>query len=243
MAGDLSAVLVAAGIFAGALVSGFTGFAFSGVAGALLLHVLAPAEAVPLMMVCSLVVQAASLVALRRHIAWRASAGLVAGGLLGMPLALYALLHAAPAALRTGFGVFLATYACYMLLRPRLRLFENARGAAPDAVVGFLGGLVGGLTAMPGAIPTIWCDLRGIAKDRQRGFVQPYIAVMQVAALGLLAVQHGLPEALLGNVLFSLAPLAGGAVAGLALFGKVSDSIFRRALLCMLLASGVGYIV
>src|SRR5258707_948763 len=47
-----SYLLVSAGIFAGAVVSGLMGFAFSAVAGAILLHVLPPTEAVPLMMAC-----------------------------------------------------------------------------------------------------------------------------------------------------------------------------------------------
>src|SRR5262249_46508746 len=100
-----------------------------------------------------------------------------------------------------------------------------------------------GLTAMPGAVPTIWCDLRGIAKDKQRAIVQPYIASMQIAALAVLTAQHGLPAALGVNVLLSIAPLVAGAVAGLALFGKVNDALFRRALLCVLFASGLGYLV
>ena len=40
MSVDLSQLFIALGIFAGAVVSGFTGFAFSAVAGAVLLHVL-----------------------------------------------------------------------------------------------------------------------------------------------------------------------------------------------------------
>src|SRR3984893_11723822 len=36
-------------------------------------------------------------------------------------------------------------------------------------MVGFAGGLVGGLTAMPGSLPIIWCDLRGVSKEHQRG--------------------------------------------------------------------------
>src|SRR4029077_6452129 len=63
--GDLPQLFVALGIFAGAVVSGFTGFAFSAVAGAVLLHVMPPREAVPLMMVCSVLVQSMSLVSLR----------------------------------------------------------------------------------------------------------------------------------------------------------------------------------
>jgi hypothetical protein len=74
-----------------------------------------------------------------------------------------------------------------MLLRPAVRRFEHASARRYDAAIGLLGGLIGGVTAMPGAVPTIWCDLRGIPKEQQRGFVQPYIAAMQIAALAILA--------------------------------------------------------
>ena len=236
-------LLMGLAVFAGAVVSGFTGFAFSAVAGAILLHVLPPAEAVPLMMVCSVLVQGASLVSLRRSVDWRGTLNFVAGGLVGLPPALYLLEHADPSWVRVGFGVFLAAYSIYMLARPRIRYFEHVRAGGYDVAAGFLGGLLGGLTAMPGAMPTIWCDLRGIAKDRQRGLVQPYIAAMQVAALTMLATQRGLPAELAGNLLLCVAPLGAGALLGLALFGRVSDGVFRRAVLCVLLASGLGYVV
>src|SRR5882724_7444733 len=69
--------LLCVGVFAGAFVSGLAGFAFSAVAGAILLHVRPPTEAVPLMMACSMVVQGASLVALRNSISWQGSLALV----------------------------------------------------------------------------------------------------------------------------------------------------------------------
>ena len=240
---DLAQAAVALGIFAGAVVSGFTGFAFSAVAGAILLHVLPPAEAVPLMMVCSVLVQSIGLVSLRRQIQWRASLVFVAGGLLGLPPALYLLLHADPALFRIGFGCLLALYAAYMLLRPAVRPFKETQGARYDAAIGFAGGAVGGLTAMPGAVLTVWCDLRGFGKERQRGLVQPYIAALQVAALAYLAARGELPEALIREVLFSLAPLAIGTLLGLALFGRVSDFLFRRVLLSVLLVSGLAYVI
>lgn len=239
--GDLPQLFVALGIFAGAVVSGFTGFAFSAVAGAVLLHVMPPREAVPLMMVCSVLVQSMSLVSLRRHIDWRGSARLILGGLAGLPPALYVLLHTDPAVFRIGFGIFLAAYAAYMLLRPAVRAFRNA-GAYSEVLVGLAGGLIGGLTAMPGAIPTIWGDLRGLPKDRQRGVVQPYITAMQVAALAFLAAERGIPTTLSAEVLRSLAPLAAGTLVGLALFGRVSDGQFRRVLLSVLLLSGLVYV-
>lgn len=245
MSGDplLLHLLMALGVFAGAVVSGFCGFAFSAVAGATLLHALPPSEAVPLMMVCSVLVQTACLVSLRRHVRWRGSLMLIAGGLFGLPPALYVLVHATPASIRIGFGLFLAAYAGFMLLRPAVHRFKDADGPWCEGVVGLLGGLVGGVTAMPGGIPTIWYDLRGVGKEQQRGLVQPYITAMQVAALVLLTAHHGVPNALIGDLLFSLVPLAAGTVIGLALFGRIGDGPFRRVLLGVLLFSGLVYVI
>jgi uncharacterized membrane protein YfcA len=134
--------------------------------------------------------------------------------------------------------LFLATYAVYMLFRPALARLREKPGALGDASIGFGGGVIGGLTAMPGALPTIWCDLSGIAKDAQRGLLQPYIAAMQVAALLLLFAVQGVPQNL---VAASPALVAGGAI-GLALYGRVNDRMFRRAVLCALLASGIGFL-
>lgn len=243
MASELSQFLMVLGVFAGAVVSGFTGFAFSAVAGAVLLHMLPPSQAVPLMMVCSVLVQCINLFSLRFHVRWRDSLALIAGGLLGLLPAIYILLHADPALFRVGFGAFLALYACYMLLRPKFREQPTAPGLAQQAAIGLVGGLVGGVTAMPGAVPTIWCDMRGIGKDRQRGVVQPYITVMQVAALAFLLAQRGLPESLLDDFVLSVPPLAAGTLLGLALFGRVSDALFRRVLLGVLLLSGLTYVI
>jgi uncharacterized membrane protein YfcA len=242
MAADFSQLLVLLAVFGGALVSGFCGFAFSAVAGAVLLHLMPPREAVPLMMSCSVLVQGVCLYQLRRQIEWRGSGFLILGGLLGLPPALYALLNTDQTALRIGFGCFLAAYAGYMLLSPAARRFAGPGGPWRMAAVGFLGGLVGGVTAMPGAVATVWCDMRGIPKDRQRGLVQPYIVVLQVAALAFLAVRGELPESLAGELALTLVPLGAGALGGLALFRRVSDKLFRRALLSVLLLCGLTYV-
>jgi hypothetical protein len=66
---------------------------------------------------------------------------------------------------------------------------------------------------------------------------------MQVAAWAILAAEHGVPEALIGDIVLSMAPLAVGIVVGSALFGRVSDVRFRRVLLGVLPVSGLIYVV
>lgn len=236
-------LIVSAGIFAGAVVSGLVGFAFSAVAGAFLLHVLPPTDAVPLMMACSIVTQAVSLVALRGSVKWSGSPLLIAGGALGVLPALYLLRHIDARIFQIGFGAFLAAYATYMLCRPAVTRRQVAPGRLRHAVIGFGGGLIGGLTAMPGALPTIWCELRGMPKDQQRGLVQPYIVAMQLFALAVMLSHGGLSRQALVSLTLSLPALAAGAGLGVLMFRRVDDALFRHIVLAVLLVAGLMLVV
>jgi uncharacterized protein len=225
-------------VFAGAFVSGFAGFAFSAVAGGILLHVLPPIEAVPLMMACSVGVQATNLWALRRNIQWKESLVLVLGGLAGVPIAVW-LLHSADTRLfREGFGAIVAVYAGYMLFRPGMAYLQEMKQSR-KALIGFGGGLIGGLTAMPGALPTIWCDMHGVPKNEQRGLVQPFIAAMQIFALALMLIRRDLSSEVLFDLAWSLPALLAGSVLGILAFRSVDETTFRRLILIVLLISGV----
>jgi uncharacterized membrane protein YfcA len=239
----ISYLILSAGVFFGAVVSGLVGFAFSAVAGSILLHVLPPTEAVPLMMACSIVTQAVSLVALRGTVEWRGSPWLIASGALGILPALYLLQHIDPRIFRIGFGTFLAVYAAYMLLRPAVIWRQAVPGRLRHAVIGFGGGLIGGLTAMPGALPTMWCELRGMPKDQQRGFVQPYIMAMQLFALALMLSHDSLTARAVNNLMFSLPALGAGAALGVILFRRIGDAGFRHVVLAVLLFAGLALVV
>lgn len=242
MDGVGSFALLSVAVFLGAFVSGLAGFAFSAVAGAILLHVLMPMEAVPLMMACSIGVQATNLWALRKDVQWKQSLVLVLGGLLGVPIAVWLLQTTDAHTFREVFGLAVAIYAGYMLFRPsltRLRLMNHRR----NVLVGFGGGLIGGLTAMPGAVPTIWCDMHGMPKNQQRGLVQPFIAAMQISALAILLVHHDLPSRVFSDLLLSVPALVAGSLLGIFAFRSVSEQIFRRVILAILMASGLMLVV
>lgn len=236
-------LLLGAAVFAGAVVSGLAGFAFSAAAGAILVHVLSPQEAVPLMMACSIAVQAGSLVSLRRSMRWRESLRYILGGALGLAPALYLLVHVDAVRFRTGFGLFLAFYSAYMLVRPRVQLLRAAETRAYDGFVGFAGGLIGGLTAMPGAAPIVWCDLHGFAKEQQRGVVQPFIAAMQLVSMAMLLGTGHISSRLALEFTMVLPALAVGTSLGIYLFGRVDDMTFRRIVLVALFVSGTSFIL
>jgi uncharacterized membrane protein YfcA len=194
------------------------------------------------MMACSVGVQATNLWALRKNIQWKDSLIVVLAGLLGVPIAVWLLHNTDSRTFREGFGLLVAVYAGYMLCRPNLtclRLMNQGR----NALVGFGGGLIGGLTAMPGALPTIWCDMHGVPKNEQRGLVQPFIAAMQISALALMLMRHDLSSKVLLDLVLSIPALLAGSALGIFTFRSANETPFRRIILIVLLLSGVLLVV
>jgi hypothetical protein len=164
---------------------------------------------------------------------------LVIGGVIALPIAVVILTHVEPRAFRIAFGAFLMIYSLYMLARPTLAVLRPTGSAAVNSLVGFGGGLVGGLTAMPGALLAIWCESRGLQKERQRAIVQPFTMVMQIVAVLLLAFSSGTINGdLLNNIALSFPALITGTLIGMALFGRVDERRFRLAILMVLFVSG-----
>jgi len=237
---ELTPLIFAIAIFLGGVVSGFSGFAFSAVSGAILLHFLEPLVAIPLMMCCSIASQISSLAVIRQYVRWRESAPLLVGGAAGVPIALYFLTITNAHVFRILIGIFLVTYAIYSLTRPGFGMVRQAASPIIRTIVGFAGGLVGGLTAMPGSLPIIWCDLRGLSKEQQRGEVQPFNLMVQALAMTLLISRPGtLRPNLLPLLPLALPAVIAGTLVGILLWGKIDDTKFRYSILSMLLISGL----
>ena len=234
------AALIFGSVLVSAAISSTVGFAFSAIAGAVLLHLLPqPMDAVKVMMIASIVIQAYSVHSLRHDIDFRALAPFLAGGMLTLPVGVYLLLHISPSSFQAVLGAFLVAYGAYMLVR--FRPPTVAGSWSSDFLVGATGGITGGLAAFPGAFVTIWCGMRGWDKSRQRALYQPYILLMQVLALAMLGsagAWHSSDLALLGYAPAALL----GAYAGLQLFRRMTDVQFSLALYLLLIVSGAALI-
>jgi uncharacterized membrane protein YfcA len=165
---------------------------------------------------------------------------MVAAGLATVPIGVWLLAHASGTFHTLGLGLFLAAYGCYMVLRSDSR--ANRGNAWLDAGAGALGGITGGLAGFPGAFVTIWCSMRGWDKLQQRAVYQPYIVIMQIATLA--CVQWQAPTGL--NVVHDMrfVPFALlGAMGGFAVFQRLTNRQFHRAVSVLLVVSGAGLLV
>ena len=234
-----------ASILLAALASSIAGFAFSAICGGILFHLSNDSvHIVQIMIACSIANQAAMTWSLRKKIEWRALSVYVAGGLPGVAVGVWFLLHAGHAEYTREFGVTLLAYAGYMLFRKPIVLARQPR--AIDFVSGFLGGITGGAAATPGFPVSVWCGMKGWDKNRQRAVFQPFILITQLMALAAISLAHRSGPVHLGfpstNLLFIPASLLGTAL-GLTLFRRLSDLQFARAVNLLLLVSGTALVV
>ena len=228
--------------FAGALVAGLSGFAFGLVAASIWLYILTPLQTATLIVAFGLIVQGDAVWKLRSSLDWKKLAPFVFGAALGVPVGVGILTWANPAHVRIGVGVFLVLYSLYALVRPAIAPVK-AGGAAADAGIGFLNGVLGGLTGLAGILVTIWCGLRGWPKEVQRTVFQPVaVAIFLMSALWI-GAKGAITADTIKLFLIGLPALLAGTWLGLRLFGRLDEAMFRRVVLVLLLASGVVLIV
>jgi uncharacterized membrane protein YfcA len=223
--------------FAGALVAGLSGFAFGLVAASIWLYILDPVQTATLIIAFGLIVQGYSVWKLRRALDWKKLWPFLAGAALGVPVGVTILTWADPAHVRMGVGVFLILYSLYAFFRPALKPVTGG-GAAADAGVGFLNGVLGAMTGFAGILIVIWSGLRGWPKDQQRAVFQPVaVAIFLMSALWLGAKGAITPDTI---KLFALGlpVLIAGTWLGLKLYGRLDEASFRKVVLVLLLASG-----
>jgi uncharacterized membrane protein YfcA len=224
-------------VFACATISSIAGFAFSAISGSMLMHVVHdPVEAVQIMLVASIALQAYSVWVLRRSIRPRELLPYFAGGAVTVAPGVYLLLNSPATMHLLALGVFLTTYGFYMLLGSPLRLTSDA--LAGRVLVGALGGLTGATAAFPGAFITIWCAAHGWDKQRQRAIYQPFILGMQFVTLTLLALSAP-TEAMRPGLLLYVIPAILGAHLGLVVFSMLSSAQFNKVVSAFLVLSGV----
>jgi uncharacterized protein len=227
--------------FLGGFTSGIAGFAMGLVVSGVYLHFLTPIQTATLIVGYGFVTQGYGVWALRHAVRWRKAAPFVIGGLVGVPAGTLLLTYIDPAYMRIGVGVLLVIYSIYSLARPAISVTHE--GVPADVGVGFLNGLLAGLTGLVGIVVVIWCQLRNWPKDIQRAVFQPVLLATILTSTVSLSVAGAVTAETTKLYLFGLPCMLIGTWVGLKLYGKLDDAKFRKIILLLLLVSGLSLVV
>ena len=255
-ADDFLAQLVALGdlqvlafILAGALVAGFvnglTGFGTALTGLPLWLQAVEPLLAAQLASACSVLGHAPTMPAIWKAVDLRRLAPMLLAGLIGIPLGTWVLPLISLSRFKLGFGVLLVAYCTFMLFAAawaRLAVRRPGTERSMETVVGFAGGVLGGLAGLSGVLPTVWASLKGWPKAERRVIFQAFNVTLLSAMLVVSAVQGmvGL-RTVIAVLAAAPATLLGGWL-GWHLYKRLDDLRFERIVLGLLLASGLGLV-
>jgi len=231
-------LLVAVGAGVAGFVQGLSGFAFGLVAMSFWAWSVEPLLAAVLAVFGALTGQVIAAVTVRRAFDKMLLVPFVVGGLAGVPLGVWLVPRLDLVLFKTCLGALLVLWAPAMLMSSNLPRITRG-GRIGDAVSGAIGGVMAGVGGFAGAVPTLWCTLRGFPRDAQRAVIQNFNLAMLVVAFGIHLAS--------GNVKAPMLPLLGIVAAcvlvpvllGAKLYIGISEAAFRKIVLGLLTASGV----
>jgi uncharacterized membrane protein YfcA len=229
--------LIIVGAACAGFVQGLSGFGFSLTALSFWAWSLDPLLAAVLAVFGGLCGQLLAAFTVRRGFDAKQVLPFIAGGLLGLPLGLWLLPRVDAVMFRAGVGALLALWCPVMLLSSRLPRVGGGRWG--DAVAGALGGLMGPLGGFTGALPTLWCTLRGLERDTQRAIIQNFnLAMLAVTMASYVA--SGVVTRPMGPLMAAVAPaLLLPALLGMRVYIGISPAMFRNIVLGLLTLSGI----
>ena len=228
--------LLAAGL-SGGFVNGLAGFGTALFSLGWLLQVMPPQQAVAIALVCSLVTGVPGDRQVRHSIDRRRLALFILPAFAGIPIGTVLLGLIATRLLSLLVGGMLLLYGGYFAFRRTLPAIEG-NWTLVEAGIGFVGGVLGAMAGLSGALPSMWLALRPWPKAVQRGIMQPFSMVILLVATVLLALQGVVTPQVLYNLSLVLPASMFGAVIGLMLFRRMADALYPRVLIGLMLISG-----
>lgn len=237
-------VFLVLGAMAGGFINGLAGTGTALLALGFYLVVLEPVTAVAVVAVMAVLAGIQGLWMVRAEIGEQRALVLrfVVPGLCGVPLGLLLLDLVDASTLRIAAALLLIVYGGYFGFRASLPTVAQPKPWV-DPLVGLSGGILGGMAGLSGALPTLWLSLRAWPKVKTRTVLQSFNMVILIATVMLLLAKGAYDARALQALLVTVPTGLIAAQIGLYVFQRLSTAAFRRLLVLLSLAMGLGVLI
>lgn len=238
------ALYLVLGAVAGGFINGLSGTGTALFALGFYLVVLEPVQAVAIVALMSVLAGLQGLWIVRAEILAqpRRLLRFLLPGLLGVPVGVSLLAVIDAGVLRIAIATTLIVYGCYFGFRAALPAFSRPTPVL-DVLVGLAGGVFGGAASVSGALPAMWLSIRPWTKSETRAVLQPFNVVILSTTVCLLVFQGAYNSTALSALLITVPTGLVAAQIGIMVFRRLSDTMFRRLLILLTLAMGVGVLL
>jgi len=231
--------LLLIGAAAGGFVNGLAGFGTALFTLGFWLQIFPAIEAVALILMMSVATGLQGLWVVRQEIVNQPAriARFLVPAVFGVPVGVHILSFIDTYILQLMVSAFMISYGGFFAFRSALPTLKAPYRLA-DSLIGFAGGVLGGIAGLSGALPTFWCSLRPWPKRETRAVLQPFNVTILFLGILFLAAKDVYTSQLLFWFLLTLPVGLVSAHAGLQIFQRLETDTFRRLLIVLMLISG-----
>jgi len=120
-------------------------------------------------------------------------------------------------------------------------LKSSSRGI--DCLVGFSGGVLGGAASISGALPSMWLSMRPWPKSHIRAVLQPFNVAVLSVTVAMLFWNGAYDGRTLNALVITVPTTLLAAQVGIMVFHHIEDAVFRRLMIAMNFALGIGILI
>jgi len=227
----LDYLLIYSILFLACFLHGVTGFGSALVAIPLIAMVLEVKKTIPLVVLVAGTMNFVLLVQLWRHVRWDRIRPLLIGAIPGILLGVLFLKRVDETSIRLVLGAVLLVYAVYGLL---LRVSPRGIPQIWAYLFGFLAGGLGGAFGIIGPPVVAYVSLQPWNKDEVKAMLQGFFFLAGGLVIGLYVYMGIATREVLSLYVLALPVLGLGWWLGSALYGKIQEGIYRKAVLLLL---------
>ncbi|MBD3277687.1 MAG: TSUP family transporter [Candidatus Aegiribacteria sp.] len=210
------------------------GFGYSLFSLPLLLFVMEPASAVPMLSVTSILLNVMVFAEARRSFSLKRVLPLMVSGVVAIPLGIHLLKTANPSLMKAVTGILVSVSAAAYLKGFRVRVKREKAVMVP---VGIASGILNGATTLSGPPVILFLSNQKVPKRPFRASLAAYFLLLNLVAAPAFFAQGLLTREVAVNILYLFPAVAAGSILGIKLANRVSEDVFRRfslAALCLL---------
>ncbi|MCS7071537.1 MAG: sulfite exporter TauE/SafE family protein [Anaerolinea sp.] len=233
-------LLLAAVIFAAALVQAISGSGIALVAMPLLIGMMPPVEAGTLVSLMAITVQVIMLTRYFRALTLRGLWRLIVGALIGIPIGIYALSRLDEQIILTALGILLVVYSLYSLVAPQI---PAIRGQGWGFIFGLISGLLHGAYNTGGPPYVIYGVGQRWPLAQFKSNLQALLMVNSSSVVIAHLLAGHITASVLNNYAIAVPVIIMGALTGFFLDRYINEELFRRIVLIVLLLIGINMLI
>ena len=223
-----------------AFIQGVTSFGFSLIALPLLALLMPMNQIVPLLVVCSLFLNAVMLWSLHRHVVIRLIRVLLVGGVVGIPIGIWILSRISGDILKLAAGVVIILVSVVLLSGNRWQLKEPKVFYFP---LGLFSGIMQGSLSLSGPPLVLFLSNQGVDKQTFRANLTAFFTAMNLLSLPGFIISGVMDQSALSVSVYALPGMIIGVVMGNMVASKMPEDLFRKGSLALMCLAGVMAVV